>query len=236
MSKPLFLMPYDGKPDYGGMVDDFRPRHQAYCDRHGYEFCADAAVHDEVQDWMWDKIFRLRHYLREGKHSHIFWMDADVIVTDLSADMRDTVGPDKWLGMVKHGGSWNGEYPWHYNTGVMYLYACPEALQFIEEACEWFYKPRNWQDNNEQTAIMKVLLEGWCSRGPTSFDWHSCLNVLHHTWNANWNDKQWSPGATAVMGFHGAGKDDVHKALYGDPLPFCSRRILMREFAQENKL
>ena len=67
-------------------------------------------------------------------------------------------------------------------------------------------------------------------------DYHEHLNVLHHTWNANYNDHQWSPGATAVMGFHGAGKDDVHKAIYGDPLPFCSRRILMREFAQENKL
>ena len=45
MSKPLFLQPYDGKPDFGGMVDDFRPRHEAYCQRQGYEFCADPDCH-----------------------------------------------------------------------------------------------------------------------------------------------------------------------------------------------
>ena len=117
------------------MVDDFRARHEAYCQRQGYEFCPDPncnSLERGPADWGWNKLFSLRHYLRQGKHSHIFWMDADVIVTDLSADMRDTVGPDKWLGM---GGTVLLErlLAMAYNTGVMYLYACRRPFSSLKK-------------------------------------------------------------------------------------------------------
>ncbi len=212
MKQPVFLQPYDidnGPTDFSGMVCDWYDLHEQFCDEHNYQFYTDRDCYP-AEDWLWNKIFMIRNYLRENLYSHIFWMDADIIVARLDIDLRLALPSGKWLGLVSHhSGGWNGIGSSHWNTGVMYVRQCPEALAFFEEACAWKSRPHTWQNDDEQSAVQKLILENFnnCQAG---------FQELDHKWNANYNFNQFNPAETIIMGFHGAGNGNERRQIMLD--------------------
>lgn len=171
-------------PEYRGMIDDNRLKHQTYCERHGLDY--QASFLDSGEDW-----FRIRLVLEslESGHDFVFWIDADAFVVDMSVDMRETVPEWAYLGMTIHPLPWDGQH-FHFQTGVFYVRNSPMAREYFRAVLEMFGTV-----DYDQTAMNRLLM-----RDPK---WQQGLRVLDHKWN--WTPQCTDMGKPLVVGFHGRG-------------------------------
>jgi hypothetical protein len=84
------------------------PTFRDYAARHGYELITSQDA-DPARPPAWAKIRLLREVLEEFDLA--LWIDADAVIVDGSDDIAADLGPDRRLGLVRH-----GDVP---NTGVM---------------------------------------------------------------------------------------------------------------------
>lgn len=185
--RPLFLQSISQDPDYAGMVRDQAARHQRYCARHGYAYLA--LPNPEIT---LNGFFRLRMILDQmetGHYSHVWWVDADVFVADLSRDMRETTPAGAWLGMTIHPYPWGPEV-FHLQCGMFYFRCCETAKAFIRRVLSFEHG-----GEDDQTVINRLMLHDAFS--PI---WQKGLYILDSAWNNTLHDQ---PNRPIVAAFHG---------------------------------
>ena len=97
----------------------------------------------------WGKIPLLRELLDE--YDWLLWLDADVVIVDLEADVRQEIREGKDLHLVEH----RLDRQYSANSGVMLIRSGDWARSFLDEA--WAlreYTDHQWWEN---AAVMKLL-------------------------------------------------------------------------------
>lgn len=202
--KPLFLT-CGLSGEFAGMVRDHESRHREYCDRQGYEYLA--ADPGENYSPKWFRIDLILEAMRSGRYTHVFWIDADAFVADLSVDLRTALPAHAWLGMRIIGHCpWAGDV-FHWQTGCFYVRVTPDSLRYFEHvrAMEHEGSP------DDQDAMMRLLLD--------EPDYQSGLVTLRYPWNycGHCDPHERKP---IVCGFHGY-------------LPPALRRLRMQDVATQ---
>ena len=195
--------------EYGGMAEDHRARHEAYCLRHGmdFEICRPPGSFAlSPVYWKFDAIIEAM----EGGCEHITLMDADSIIRDAAIDLRTALPDDSWLGMCIHPYG-RAETIWHWNAGVLYTRRCPKALEFFRRCRSLIGSEWNPEAQGEQGIINNLLM----------YERHWQVNTvsLTHHWNAN-------------IGTH-PNDDVIVMAWHGHRTP-AERRAFMSVWAREN--
>jgi len=198
--KPVILS-YGLPPDYSGMLEDHRERHEQYCSLYGYNYLTftELISHHPVQ---WEKIARIRSLLKPDGPSYVFYFDADAAINRMDVDLRNALPEYAWLGLVINSAPWERTI-FHWNTGVMYIRNCHESREFFDAVWNKYgrqYDPNSWE---EQRAINILLLE--------TSKYQQGLVTLPHEWNANISRE--SPYNSIVVALHGNGRPPSHRRI-----------------------
>lgn len=145
----------------------------------------------------WDKIALIKKALAVG-YANVIWLDADTLVTDVSADPTSALNQGKQLGMVfidriPYGGSFG-----HYQTGAIYIRSGPEVKQFIQDVWQWGVTHEDAPYWHEQAALNELLTgkEPWVQK-------------ISDRWNSTWC---MNPCAEpVVMAWHGTHPDKLER-------------------------
>jgi len=192
--KPLLLQCHSND-EYAAMIADHRDRHQAYADRHGYDYeVFDMTAAGVPYDNGFARLQVPLDRIREGKWSHVFWLDADCIVLDLRRDMRETLPGYASYAFTVH------PYPiatyranrWHWQVGQMYFRCDTDASDFLGNCLA-----KRHLFANDQHAVNSQLM--------AYPDYQQSLCTIYQSWNNTLHDEQ-SDG-TIVAAFHGYGRD-----------------------------
>ena len=187
MQKPLLLQIDSADPFYHGMIELHRERHQAYAQRHGYEYWVDPPPGDSSQ---WFRIETIKAALDDG-YSHVFYLDADACVADLSVDLRDAINHPTWIGLTVHPFGFGSNMQWHFNTGVIYMRNGPEAKTYVRDVLR-FHGEAAWDQEPMNELLMHVDV------------YQGGYRPLHQRWNQNMNHPA-SRHAPIVAAWHGDG-------------------------------
>lgn len=188
MNKPILLTIYASKY-FGEMVALTRERHKRYCELYGYEYME---VHLEPEDLSWKKVALMIDLIKEKSPSHLFYLDADTAIADMSVDLRDALPEWAHVGMVihPHPSTWA---LWHWQWGVVYLRgseAVCDLLARILSLRGTIPDPMNYLEQNIFNYIMLHDL-----------DRQKILVSLPHRWNVNYYNQDITDGV--IYGWHG---------------------------------
>jgi hypothetical protein len=230
--QPLFLQTLSRDEAYRGMVTDHEGRHRVYCQMHGYHQEMPEVPEvpgDEPGGW-W-RLDLILQKLRTKRYSHVFWVDADVFVADLSRDMQETTPGDTWLGMTVAPYPWRNGEQWHLQCGMFYFRCCDESIAFLERVMSLRH-----EFADDQTAINRMLVGS-----VEASRWQRGLNVLPYHWNNTLHDQPEDP---IVAAFHGHLAPPARRrymadvaARYpfyqpkGEPMKVCLNMIVRNEEA-----
>ena len=165
-------------------LDVTRPVLEDYASRHGYELVVpEEDPAPERTNKQWGKIACIRGLLPSCEL--LFWIDADAVIVDPTADIADALPRRRFLGLVEH----------HFlgqsvpNTGVMVVRSGRRADRFFEELWgKTAYLEHKWGDN---AAVLELLGYDFdadavplaCARArPTA--WRRRVHFLDLAWNA----------------------------------------------------
>jgi hypothetical protein len=135
-----------GSGPHEALLEISRPTFAAYAARHGYELIT-STESDPRRPAAWAKVPMLREAL--GPYELVVWIDADAVIVDGGADIADSLEPDRFLGLVRHG---EQRVP---NTGVMLWRAgepARELLRRVWDATRYIHHP--WWEN---AALLDAL-------------------------------------------------------------------------------
>jgi hypothetical protein len=96
------------------LLDLSAPRFRRYADEHGYDLIVDPPP-VLIRPASWYKVPALLAAL--DRYDEALWLDADIVICDLSRDLADEVPPTAWQALVRHHTP-DGEVP---NGGVWYV-------------------------------------------------------------------------------------------------------------------
>ena len=123
--------PYGGIYSFEPMLELARPFHAAYTKRHKMDYLI---VKGQVrQEWDiynggWAKLEIIRQMLARG-YEYVFYIDADALVVDMTADLRDGT-PAEGLGLVQHQGPLVPGP--HLNVGIMLIRNSERGRKFFD--------------------------------------------------------------------------------------------------------
>jgi hypothetical protein len=148
-------------PQHSLMLEVALPRFREYAARHGLSVVADRIP--DLRPASYAKIPLLLDLLRE--HESVLWLDADVLVTDLSLDLESTVPPGEMHALCTHR-TGEGLVP---NCGVWLVrrHARP-LLERVLAAHERFRSHKWW----EQAAVIELLAEFPAWPLAAEWNWH----------------------------------------------------------------
>jgi len=120
-----------------------------YAARHGYRLELCTEILDPTRPPAWSKILLLRRLAAE--HELLLWLDADLVIVDLSTDIATELEAGRFLYLVEHTTK-EGRVP---NSGVMLIRGGDQALEFLDSvyAQEDLIEHRWW----ENAAICRLL-------------------------------------------------------------------------------
>jgi hypothetical protein len=193
MNDAILLQQVYSGSEYGNMLRLSFPRHMDYCLRHKFDY--QCIMGDIIKDHptcqylgrtaplgAWAKIYLIRDALAIG-YEYVCWLDADALIYDLTADLRDAFKEFEHIGACQHPGP-----PVHLNVGVAFYRNTEPARKFIESWLDAYGKPTDgWIEQgifnklSEQTGIVKRMDDKW--------------NATH---NAQTDVK-----APVILGYHG---------------------------------
>lgn len=184
----LIQQVYQGS-EYVDLLSLTAPRHLNYARSFGMDYqVIYGNVCEELEMKMggWAKLLLLRAALAAG-YEYIVWVDADAVISDLHADLRDGCPKAGGLGMTINTQPYN-----HYNVGMIYARVCPALGKFMEEWISWYPGPQGW---HEQAVLNLLVRVPEYSRVVTPIDYryNSCKAGGTHVDNA------------VVEAFHGEG-------------------------------
>ncbi|MCW2541107.1 MAG: hypothetical protein JWN95_2832 [Frankiales bacterium] len=115
----------------------------------------------DAQRAKWTKIALLRQALSD--YPSVLWLDADVLLMRDDEDIAEQVHPDSFQGLVLE--QVPHEHRVNPNTGVWFMRARPEAIDFLDAVLAAGPQPGPWVD---QGAVLAAL--GW-NRGDERYRW-----------------------------------------------------------------
>ena len=194
------LLVQQGCGPYERLLDESEAHHAAYAQAHGMDYwpVRERFTFDESRHPNWDCLALLIQAANAG-YEWVFWLDADAVVWDTGADLRDALPAGKSLGMVcedrsadrQAEGPHAGE-PF-FNAGAMYLHVSDDLRWML--AAAWLRHPHG-SGQYEQGAINLGLSALGDAFLPLAADW-------------NWCPRIFSPSPRpVVLAFHGEGLDE----------------------------
>jgi hypothetical protein len=135
-----------GSGPHEALLEISRATFAAYAQRHGYELIT-STESDPRRPPAWAKVPMLREAL--DSFELVLWIDADAVIVDGSEDIAGELDPERFLGLVRHGGL---QVP---NTGVMLLRAGDRARDLLDQtwrATRLIHHP--WWEN---AALLEAL-------------------------------------------------------------------------------
>jgi len=160
MTNDAVLIQYADGPAHTAMLQATGARHNAYAIAYGCDFWRLCGYRDPALMWpRWEFILRA---IQLG-YRHVFWLDADAVIVNWAADLRDALPEDKHFGLL-HGSVPGGE-PVHWNAGVMYFHGVPLVERFVENMLHFMpptYSPLPlwWGDTvGDQYVLNRLLAE-----------------------------------------------------------------------------
>lgn len=151
----------------------FRP----YAERWGWDLVLSTEDLADGRPPSWATVPLLRSLLDE--YEWVLWLDADVVVVDLDADISQEIQDDKDLYVVEH--TWLGQYT--ANCGVVLLRSCDWARAFLDEA--WAleeYSEHAWWENAAVLELLGYGLEPARLVEPTP--WLARTKLIDRRWNS----------------------------------------------------
>jgi len=183
-------------PDTAGvkLLELNTERNSAYCLRHGFDYWH--VVENVLPDTdptrgSWSKIELMRRGLEAG-YKYVIWLDADTLIRDLDADLREAVKMN-YIGACWH------RIPQlhHWNVGALYLGNGERVLEFVSA---WL-------------SQYPGLNDGWMEQGV--FNRMAMTSDIVQTISDKWNA---TIGFTevpdaVVLAYHGAGDTNARYEL-----------------------
>ena len=165
------------------------PIHAAYARAHRMDLQVILGnVDDDLLKAMggWAKIALIKEAAR--KYRHVFWIDADAVIWDMTADLRDALkDKSECIGAVRHPGFPPQLMP-HLNVGVMYFRQDERLIPFLDEWLGmWPGKPPMMEQGAFNELIEKRL---------------GVVAQLDNAYNATWKGVAESPHPI-IRGYHG---------------------------------
>jgi hypothetical protein len=159
-AKEAVLIQWADGAVYREMLAASNARHTEYARQHGFDFWS---VSNNVAGvrLQWQKFALLLKAFSQG-YKFAVYLDADCLIVDTVADLREALAPDGELGMV-FGQAPGGEPP-HFNVGAIFARNVPPVVDLFERMLNRQPKQDKggvWWDNpdNEQFILNALLKE-----------------------------------------------------------------------------
>jgi hypothetical protein len=135
--------------DYRSLLGRTALSFERYAERWGWDLVLSTEDLADGRPAPWAKVPLLQSLLDE--YEWVLWLDADVVIVDLDADISDEIQADKDLYLVEH--SHHGQYT--ANSGVVLLRSCAWSRDFLHDvwALERYIEHRPW----ENAAVLDLL-------------------------------------------------------------------------------
>jgi hypothetical protein len=161
------------------------PAMSAYATSHGYDLC-NWQVEQGNRPLSWEKIPALIEMLT--RYDVALWLDADVMICDLSIDLAAEVSPNAMQALAIHDVPGVGSVP---NCGVWFLrQAMLPTLRLLNEDSQYgFLRSHGWWEQAALMLRMGYTLESPCAHRSNTALWQQ-THILGNEWNqhpeANW--------------------------------------------------
>lgn len=135
--------------------------HASYCERHKIDyrpFFGPVDLLPEGRHPVWGKVALLRKYADNG-YKKIIWLDADCLIVDQDADIRDAC-PDYGIGLTRHEMDWGRLAPQaydHFNAGCLFVSIAPVVRDFIERWWDWPEHDHQWREQHSLNEMIKLI-------------------------------------------------------------------------------
>ena len=169
---------------FDALLELTKTRNEVYCALHNFDFLCTVEDGDRPSSMgAWQKVALIKDAMLKG-YEYIIWLDADALIYDTAADLREACEIDK-IGACWH------RIPQlhHWNVGVLYIHNSPETRTFID-AWSNSYPPPNdgWYEQGVFNGMAKMT---------------NTVVTVSDKWNATINVNM-VPDAV-VIGYHGQG-------------------------------
>jgi Methyltransferase domain/galactosyl transferase GMA12/MNN10 family len=163
--------------DYRSLLSRSALSFERYADRWEWDLVVSTEDLAEGRPAPWAKVPLVRSLL--AQYDWVLWLDADVVIVDLNADISAEIQPDKDLYLVEH--PWLGQYT--ANTGVMLLRSCDWSRAFLDRV--WAldeYAEHPWWENAAVLELLGYGLEPARLVEPTP--WLRRTKLIDRRWNS----------------------------------------------------
>lgn len=182
---------------YEEMMELNRPRNEAYCKTHGFDYEYLVGVTSEkygdLKCGSWVKVEMTQRALAKG-YQYVASLEPDTLIADLGADLRD--GCPKGIGACFHRVFDLIRIPAQWCVGAYYLQNTPETRAFVDEWLKGYPGDAQWRDNGVFNELGKK---------------NRVVSTISDKWNATLNVNM-CPDAV-VVGFHGNGSAEQRLGL-----------------------
>ena len=150
---------------------------ERYAERWGWDLILSTESLAAGRPAPWSKVPLLRSLL--GHYDWVLWLDADVVVTDLDADISSEIREGKDLYLVEH--PWLGQYT--ANSGVMLLRSNEWSRSFLDAVwAKAEFTDHPWWEN---AAVLELLGYGLApARLVRPTPWLSRTQIMDRRWNS----------------------------------------------------
>jgi FkbM family methyltransferase len=180
--------------DYRSLLSRSALSFERYAERWGWDLVLSTEHLADGRPAPWAKVPLLRSLLDE--YDWVLWLDADVVIVDLDADISAEIQDDKDLYLVEH--PWLEQYT--ANSGVVLLRSCAWSRDFLDQV--WAldrYAEHPWWENAAVLHLLGYGLEPARLVEPTP--WLRGTKFIDRRWNSIELDRSEHP-AFVHRGFY----------------------------------
>ena len=178
---------YSGSP-YVHMIEFNYRRHVAYALRHRFDYMAFFGTMMQTEEAFkgaWEKLYMIQQALERG-YELIAYIDADAMIADLKADLRDALRKTPFsIGACKH-----PAHHGHLNAGVLFFRRADRTLQFVND---WLSRRAGETSNWQEQAVLNRM-----ANEPT---YAGVVGIIPDIYNATRAASTYSDDAV-IIGYH----------------------------------
>jgi ADP-heptose:LPS heptosyltransferase len=183
-TRPATMLLQQASGRYTRMLDVSGSSHNAYAARHGLTFCAVRGDLQCERAAHWNKVLLIQRALENG-FELVVWLDADTLIVNLEADLREALGDGPPIGMCRHPIPWE-EQPWHFNSGVIFVRNTPLAHEFFQRVWDAGPVQHRWQEQlriNQVSGQMPAAVQAIDAKWNSTLNVNACKNPVIQAWH-----------------------------------------------------